>query len=74
MSNAFWLCSCRHPQTKVYYADTALEVSYYRDILRRISEGVDNPKTLAEFALMWRDANIACAGIDPFAANPEGQR
>lgn len=69
--SAFWLCSCRHPNTKVYYADTAKECAYYRDILERIAAGWQTPKTLAEFALMWREANIEVAGVDPFALSEE---
>lgn len=70
--SAFWFCGCRHPNTKVYYADTAAECAYYRDILQRIANGWETPKTLAQFALDWRKANIELCGKDPFESSKGG--
>ena len=38
MSQAFWYCNCRHPGTKVYYADEMEKQQALYDELRSIFE------------------------------------
>lgn len=38
MSRAFWYCNCRHPGTKVYYADEMEQQQALYDELRSIFE------------------------------------
>lgn len=46
--SAFWYCSCRHPNTKVYYADQVAaeraEVERMRTALRRIADTPAEPR------------------------------